>query len=157
VEIICKATPRAVELWQAETHALLVDAYRARQSEYEAKLAALEAEAPLAVASRSAARNYELMATELKRACISILTEQEFVLFSSLGTGADGLPSINFLEASAEGAYARFFEQPFEWSNMSWVTYAYFWGRRSSLILRKVWRQKLRRYRYVFLVNGARF
>jgi hypothetical protein len=131
VEIICKATPRAVELWQAETHALLVDAYRARQSEYEAKLAALEAEAPLAVASRSAARNYELMATEMKRACISILTEQEFGLFSSMGTGADGLPSINFPEASAEGAYARFFEQAFEWSNMSWVTYAYFWGRRS--------------------------
>lgn len=131
VEIICKATPRAVELWQAETHALLIDAYRARQSEYEAKLAALEAEAPLAVASRSAARNYELIATELKRACISMLTEQEFGMFSAMETGADGLPSINFTEASAEGAYARFFEQAFEWSNMSWVTYAYFWGRRS--------------------------
>jgi hypothetical protein len=131
VEIICKATLRAFELWQAETHALLVDAYRARQSEYETKLAALEAEAPLAVASRSAARNYELMATELKRACISILTEQDFGLFSAIRNGADGLPNIDFVEAISEGAYARFFEQAFEWSNMSWVTYPYFWGRRS--------------------------
>lgn len=131
VEIICKATPRAYELWQHETHALLVDAYRARQSEYEAKLAALESEAPATIASRTAARNFELMATELKRACISILTEQDFGLFSSMSDGPDGLPNINFPEASAEGAYARFFEQAFEWSNMSWVTYPYFWGRRS--------------------------
>jgi hypothetical protein len=71
------------------------------------------------------------MATELKRACISILTEQDFGLFSSMSDGPDGLPNINFTEASAEGAYARFFEQAFEWSNMSWVTYPYFWGRRS--------------------------
>lgn len=131
VEIICKAAPRAMELWQAETHAILVDAYRARQSEYETKLAELAAEAPLAVASRSAARNYELMATELKRCCISILSQQDFGLFSSVSIAADGLPDIDFTEAAAEGAYARFFEQAFEWSNMAWVTYAYFWGRRS--------------------------
>lgn len=131
VEIICKATSRATELWQHETHALLVDAYRARRSEYEAKLAALEAEAPLAVASRSAARNYELMATELKRSFISILTEQDFGLFSAVHIGPDGLPNIDFTEAGAEGDYARFFEQAFEWSNMSWITYPYFWGRRS--------------------------
>jgi hypothetical protein len=131
VEIFCKATNRAFELWQAETHALLVDAYRARQSEYEAKLAALEAEAPPQVASRSASRNYDLIATELKRACISILTEQDFGLFSALVNGGDGLPNLDFVEARAEGAYTRFFEQAFEWSNMSWVTYPYFWGRRS--------------------------
>ncbi len=131
VEIVCKATPRALELWQHETHALLVDAYRARQSEYEARLAALEAEAPPAVASRSAARNYELMATELKRAGISMLTEQDFGLFSAVRDGPDGLPAIDFIEARAEGDYVRFFEQAFEWSNMSWVTYPYFWGRRT--------------------------
>lgn len=134
VEIVCKATPRAYELWQAETHAVLMDAYRARQSEYEAKLAALEAEAPVDIPSRSAARNYESIATELKRACISVLTEQHFGLFSAVREAADGLPDIDFVEAGAEGAYARFFEQAFEWSNMSWVTYPYFWGRRSRWV-----------------------
>jgi hypothetical protein len=132
VEVICKATDRAFELWQAETHAELVDAFRARRSEYETQLAALESEAPLEIVSRSEARNRELIATELKRACISVLGEHHFDLFAAVTAAADGLPQIDFPEALAEGAYARFFEQALEWSNTAWVMYPYYWGRRSE-------------------------
>ncbi len=31
-----------------------------------------------------------------------------------------------------KGAYTRFFEQAFEWDNLSWVAYPYFWGRKSG-------------------------
>lgn len=131
VEIICECTDRAIDLWQAETHGKLVSAYRLRLSEYEAKLADLEAQAPLEIQSGPESRNYAIMLDEVKRACISILTEQHFELFNSLGSNADGT-GLDFAEIAAEGPYVRFFEQAFEWENLSWVTYPYFWGRRST-------------------------
>ncbi len=43
-----------------------------------------------------------------------------------------GFLQLDFPEARAEGAYVRFFEQAFEWENLSWVPYSYFWGRKST-------------------------
>ncbi len=132
VEVICEATDRALDLWRAETHAKLINAYRARLSEYEAKLAELEAQAPAEIVSGSSARNRALMVDEVKRACISVLTEQHFDQFSAVNSGAANLPEIDFVENALEGSYVRFFEQAFEWENLSWVTYSYFWGRKST-------------------------
>jgi hypothetical protein len=131
VEVICEATPRALNLWRAETHGKLVNAYRLRLSEYEAKLADLQAQAPPQIQSGPEARNHALMLDEVKRACISILSEQRFELFNAMGSSTDGT-GIEFGEVAAEGPYVRFFEQAFEWENVSWVTYPYFWGRRGG-------------------------
>lgn len=132
VEVVCKATERAMDLWRADTHAKLMNAYRARMSEYDAKLAELEAQAPPEIKSGPSQRNRTLMIDEIKRACISVLTEQHFDHIDAIGTGASNLPEINFVENALEGPYVRFFEQAFEWENLSWVTYPYFWGRKST-------------------------
>ncbi|MET3930277.1 hypothetical protein ABIE51_002164 [Lysobacter sp. OAE881] len=132
VEVICESTERAVDLWRADTHAKLYNAYTARLSEYEARLAELEAQAPAEIVSGPGARNHALMIDEVKRACISILTEQHFDLFGAIGSDAQALPTLDFAEARTEGAYARFFEQAFEWENLSWVPYGYFWARKST-------------------------
>jgi hypothetical protein len=132
VEVICEATDRAIDLWRAETHARLYSAYRVRVSEYEAKLAELEVQAPAEIVSGPSQRNHALMEDEVKRACISLLTEQHFDLFDAIEPDASGLPQLDFAEVRAEGAYVRFFEQAFEWENLSWVPYAYFWGRKST-------------------------
>lgn len=132
IEIYCQATERAYDLWKAETHAKLINAYEARLSEYEAKLAELESEAPAEIDSGPSARNKALMMDEVKKACISILTEQHFDMFDAIDIGGAGLPQIDFAEATSEGDYVRFFEQAFEWEFMSWVPYAYFWGRKST-------------------------
>ena len=39
---------------------------------------------------------------------------------------------MNVPEAIAEGKYIRFFEQAFEWVNISYLFYPYFWGRKSE-------------------------
>ena len=132
VEVICECTDRAVDLWRADTHAKLYSAYRTRLSEYEAKLAELEVQAPAEIVSGSSQRNRALMEDEVKRACISVLTEQHFDMFDAVDADATGIPQLDFREARAEGAYVRFFEQAFEWENLSWVPYSYFWGRKST-------------------------
>lgn len=134
IEVYCQATERAYDLWKAETHAKLINAYEARLAEYEAKLAELESEAPAEIDSGPTARNKALMMDEVKKACISILTEQHFDMFDAIDTSSTGVPQIDFTEAALEGAYVRFFEQAFEWEFMSWIPYAYFWGRKSTWI-----------------------
>lgn len=131
VEIKCRRTDRAMLKWQLETHAKLTTAYKARLSEYEEKVAALEVQAGVAIQGRNPALNMQLMNDELKKHCLTILTEQHFDLFNAIGTGSFSVPQINLFENAAEGPYVRFFEQAFEWEQMTWLTYPYFWGRKS--------------------------
>ena len=132
VEVKCQRTDRAMMKWRLDTHAKLTNAYKALLSEYEEKLAALAMQAGVAIEGKNPELNLELMKDELKKNCISILTEQYFDLFDAIETGTNGLPQIDLYENEAEGPYVRFFEQAFEWEHMTWVTYPYFWGRKNQ-------------------------
>jgi hypothetical protein len=133
VEVKCQRTDRAMEKWRLETHAKLTTAYKARLSEYEEKLAALQLQAGIAIRGRNPALNLEIMKDELKKNCISILTNQHYGLFNAIDVGwSNSLPQIDVFEAEGEGAYVRFFEQALEGEQMTWVTYPYFWGRKSQ-------------------------
>ncbi len=131
VKIKCQRTARAMLKWRLETHAKLTTAYKARLAEYEEKIAALEVQAGVAIRGRNPLLNLELMNDELKKHCITIMTEQHFDLFDAITTGSFGVPQIDIFENAAEGPYVRFFEQAFEWEQMTWLTYPYFWGRKS--------------------------
>ena len=132
LEVKCQRTDRAMAKWRHDTHAKLTTAHRARLAEYEEKLAALKVEAGIAIEGMSPALNLEIMTDEIKKACITLMTEQHFDLFDAIDTGSNGLPQINLHENEAEGPYVRFFEQAFEWEQMTWLTYPYFWGRKSQ-------------------------
>ncbi|KAB8339245.1 hypothetical protein FH972_022179 [Carpinus fangiana] len=130
VEVQTRRTDRAYMTWQADTHAKLVNAFKAREQEYEEKLAALNIKSGVAITGTNPAANLQTVNAELKKNVISVLTDQHFDLFNSvtdLGWG----PEINIFEAAGEGAYVRFFEQAFEWDQMSYVTYPYFWSTKS--------------------------
>ncbi|WP_405982889.1 hypothetical protein [Streptomyces sp. NBC_00158] len=132
VEVKCRRTERAMEKWRAETHGKLMTAYSARLAEYEEKVAALTLEAGVAIEGRNPAANQELIAHELRKNCVSILTKQHFDLFDATYAPPGQIPQIDVDEAEAEGAYVRFFEQAFEWEHLTWVAYPYFWGRKDQ-------------------------
>jgi hypothetical protein len=132
VEVKCQRTDRAMMKWRLDTHAKLTTAYKARLSEYEEKLAALEVQAGVAIRGKNPGLNLELMKDELKKHCLTIITEQHFDLFGAIQPGAFGVPQIDLFENAAEGPYVRFFEHAFEWEQMTWITYPYFWGRKSQ-------------------------
>jgi len=133
IEVKCKRSDRALAKWRAETHAKLTTAYRARLGEYEEKLASIEMQAGVAIRGANPALNLERMKDELKKDCISIITDQHYDLFNAIDTApSNGMPQIDISEAAKEGAYVRFFEQAFEWEHLTWVTYPYFWGRKNQ-------------------------
>ena len=137
VEVKCQRTDRAMMKWKQETHAKLTIAYKARLAEYEEKVANLQMQAGVTIQGKNPMLNLQLMKDELKKNCISIMTEQHFDLFGAISLGSNGLPQIDLNENDAEGPYVRFFEQAFEWENMTWITYPYFWGRKNE------WEQRI--------------
>jgi hypothetical protein len=133
IEVKCQRTDRALQQWRLETHAKLTTAYKARLQEYEEKLAQLELQAGVAITGKNPAANQATIAAELKKNCISIITDQQFDLFDAIDLDPmTYLPEIDVNEAAGEGPYVRFFEQAFEWEHMQWVTYPYFWGRKGQ-------------------------
>lgn len=133
IEVKCQRTERAMEKWRLETHAKLATAHAALVADYEEKLAALQLQAGVAIRGRNPGANQISIRAELKKNCISILTDQHFDLFNAIDDSAStGLPQLDVFEAAGEGSYVRFFEQAFEWEQMTWVTYPYFWGRKNQ-------------------------
>ena len=143
VRVQVERTYIAYEAWQNETYAAIHSAYLDQVSDYEQKLAKYEADraraeqesedfggstpygdAPLA--------NQLRILQELKKHCISILTQTHFESFGSLTDNGSNPPTIRFSEAMAEGNYIRFFEQAFEWDQMQYVFYPYFWANKST-------------------------
>ncbi|MBE8516862.1 hypothetical protein ILP97_04910 [Amycolatopsis sp. H6(2020)] len=129
IEVKCQRTDRALEKWRLETHAKLEVAHKALVADYEEKLAALKIRTGVAIRGNNPAANQLTIRRELRKNCLSILTDQHFDLFDAVvDSPVNSLPEIDVAEAAVEGAYVRFFEQAFEWEHMSWVTYPYFWG-----------------------------
>lgn len=136
LEIKCQRTALAFKEWQQVTHSALLQAYQKKRSEYEEKLTELQVQAGIEIAGQSPGANRALEKDEFKKACVSLLTRQHFDAFDSIESSDIGLPQLNLDEAEEEGSYIRFFEQAFEWENMTYVLYPYFWGRKESWIER---------------------
>ncbi|QSS62251.1 glycoside hydrolase family protein, putative [Histoplasma capsulatum] len=130
VDIKCAVTEDATNKWRADTHAKLMTAYKARLQEYEEKLATLQLQQGITIEGRNPVANQATIKQELKKNCISIITGQHFDRFNSISIGPWAYPQINLYEAEAEGEYVRFFEQAFEWEQIMYVMYPYFWGRK---------------------------
>jgi hypothetical protein len=132
-EVICERTPEELAKWQHDTWAKVMTAYQDRKREYDALVAATRTRAGVAMTARPAARLREIERTELKRSVLTMLRDDEFTDFGAMvaETGT-GRPAIWLDRAGAEGPVVQFFEQAFEWSNMTYVFYPYFWGRRPS-------------------------
>jgi hypothetical protein len=138
IELLLQATIEAKKNWQNKTWAGL----RAASDKYMAdQQAAIErAKFNSAFQGRNPEKNQTIMRNEMKKHCISILTDSHFDEFgannivqpSSTKAQPGDLPmsEINIEAAQARGPYVRFFEEAFEWEQMTWMLFPYFWGRK---------------------------
>lgn len=128
VEINCVRTLRSFTSWQSRTHDAILRAYLGRLGEYEERLANLQASARVQALGRDPDENQRLIREELKRSCISVFTYQHFDLFGAVELSPQGYVQIKLAKAEAQGEFIRFFEQAFEWEQMIYLFYPYFWG-----------------------------
>ena len=145
LEILCKLTTEKLSEWQIETYKAIMTAYLHLKSEYEEQLAAAAIEEGIAISGRNPELNRALEKNELKRGALTLLTRNTSPHFDYIGSidvvkndvtdkygykKIKGHPEINFAEADREGPYIQFFEQAFEWPQMTYIFYPYFWARK---------------------------
>jgi hypothetical protein len=128
IEINCMRTTRSMQAWQSRTHDAILRAYQSRLSEYEERLANIQASARIEALGKNPEENRKLIKEELKKSAISVFTYQHFDIFGGVELSPQGYVQIKLAEAEAQGPYIRFFEQAFEWEQMIYLFYPYFWG-----------------------------
>jgi hypothetical protein len=136
IEVLCTRTPEAFAAWQMATFTSIMGAYNDLKSQYEAALARIElnAQSGTGIAGRNSDVNRDIERRELKRGALTLLTGQQFDDFDAMRRAVPpyGYPQMNLPDAAAEGGYIQFFEQAFEWGNISYRFFPYFWGRKAE-------------------------
>jgi len=159
IELECRRLPVLTARWQLQTFEKIAQSWQKLVTDYRESLKEEEFQrsvtGPLGTADPL--RNREIERSEIKRACIAILDNDNatvrglppqvaVTVFTPDGgaTAMGGLPEPILAFAgntvgtpSQElGARVRWFEEAFEWEHIGYVFYPYFWGRRETWIER---------------------
>ncbi len=133
IEVLCERSPQLFAKWQADTYAAIMAAYDEQQAVYDREL-----EQRRAAADQSRTSNPEgnrlIIERELRRGAIGILSGQQFEDFDAMRRDVQphGFPEVCFSEAEAESTFISFFEEAFDWRNMSFRFYPYQWARKDE-------------------------
>lgn len=149
VGFVCQATG-AVVAWQNKVWKQFKTAVDLAKANYDAKLRELQTNALASsslvqIEGTNPADNLVTIRDELKRNCISLMTNSKFESFDAIFTpqvqpvskddsspDPSSFPSIDIPTSFDEGSIVLFFEQAFEWMNMTYTLYPYFWARKST-------------------------
>ena len=118
VEIRCKLADEKWQEWQITTYNAIIEAYRKQKAEYYDRAGVV----PTEIASRNPLENRKIEKIELKEGCTNQLLEQHF----ELAGNSDGA-AINHAAsqwAVNQPRYIQFFEQAFEWDEMTYHFYS---------------------------------
>lgn len=139
VTAVCRRSDFKYEQWQIQTFEKIKDAYRAMQMDYEDKLAAQQAQVGIAITGQNPRINREIEKTELKKQSIKLLMDTYlFGSFDAMKNMGTNPPDFDILDAMDEGKTIQFFEQAFEWENIVYLFYPYFWARKNQWMHKSV-------------------
>jgi len=143
MEIQGELIPESFEKWQIDTYNSILTAYKEEQSKYEEEKAQQEfdQQSTFQDFGRNPRTNRLIEKEELKRNAITILSSQHYDHYDSINEAEEieglDVPQIDIKESIKEGSSIRFFEQAFEWHNLNFLLYPYYWGRKDT------WLEKL--------------
>ena len=136
ISVICERTTEKYETWQIQTFEKIMTAYKALQAEYEQKVSAQETEEGIAIHGQNSGINRDIEKTELKKHCVKMLMDTfiygSFDAMKPANPPDANPPDFDIFDAINEGKTVQFFEQAFEWENITYLYYPYFWARKSE-------------------------
>jgi hypothetical protein len=129
VTIACVPLDETIKEWQQKTYDQILSAYWALRRLHEEELEARAMSQGVAIEGTSPVRNKEVVAEELKRQVIELLMGTDFLGRKAMTPGTSEKPPENDLGSAAQVASEiQFMEQAFEWENMTYIFYPYFWS-----------------------------
>ncbi len=126
----CVRTTRKYEQWQLATYEAIAQAFRARQQEYEEKLATLASQQGAVPQGRNPTLNRIIERNEMKRLAITMLTGQRFK--STSVPLSPQAAEFDFQRMLRAGRYSHFWETAIEWRNLDYEFLPYYWARQST-------------------------
>jgi hypothetical protein len=137
IVVECERTAEHLRAWQQDTYQKIIQAYQQQLSEYRDRQAARAAAAALSSEyrqqTRSPAANRIIEREELKRGCLALITQNNQPLSADVVAANNGIEGwIDFSLARQMGPAVQFFEQAFDWENMTYLFFPYFWSPRSE-------------------------
>lgn len=137
-EITCQRSERHYQNWQKQAYRMIYEAYQDRVREHQLELQEIEANARAEAEERDFGQapsvHLKMIMQELKKHCISIITQQWYDAFDSVND--EEPPTFDLAQAASEGEFIRFFEHAFEWDQLQYVFYPYYWARKETWIPR---------------------
>jgi hypothetical protein len=132
ITLQCALQSAALAKWQLQTYEKIASAYWAMKRQYDEAKAAKSTSDGVQIQGDSGARNREVISVELKRGVIEMLAGQHFSGRDCLQQVPDGSPPRVAIDtAVAVSSEIQFIEQAFEWENMTYVLYPYYWAAES--------------------------
>ena len=133
IDVECKLREETYQNWQIATYEAIKAAYDKMQNEYEDAMRQAEIDTGVQIRGNNPDKNRITEQTELKKSCIRILSRDSFENFDAMKDAVSfGYPEFDLDDAEQEGKYVQFMEQAFEWEQMTYINYPYFWGRKTN-------------------------
>lgn len=131
IEIFCNASEKVMTEWQQKAYDKIMAAYYEQLDAYERQVKKMEQDQLFGIAGTSnPARNKEVIETELKKLAIAFLRKSFPGNFNSPSLRkVNNATELHFENAWQNGNEIKFFEQAFEWENLLYLFYPYFWAR----------------------------
>lgn len=130
VEVACDPLAETITKWKIETFDAIVEAYTEMKRRHDSELAARAIRSTAVDGSVSPVRAQEIVQLELKRATIDLLRGGNAAGIEGYSFGANGEPSFDFASIGMAAPVVQFFEEAFEWENISYALYSHFWSAR---------------------------
>jgi hypothetical protein len=132
IALTCIRTVRVFEAWQEKVHASIMQDYQRLLAAYQKALQDASDSQGVTIQGQNPDLNRAVEQKELKKACITLVTGQQYESFGAVELSATGqYPEVLLANTAEQGKYARFFEEAFEWEQMMYIFYPYYWGRKS--------------------------
>jgi len=140
VTIRTRPSPATIDKWRRTAFAAIRSAYDAKLAEWREYQSQIDFENP-SVADKLFGRNpsstRSLIKHELQRLAIEVFRNQSLNLdLVNDGAVPDVVPRTDFQSLSETAPEILFLSQAFEWENMTFVLYPYFFGRRRDWALK---------------------
>lgn len=141
VEVRCKRTAQAYAQWQLDVYDALFAAWSQWNDEWESTQNRQALMGMSGADAGSSLRNEQIIREELKRQVIAwLLDESPFEGRPALkpqsvdaqGNPVDDFRDTDFAAARMTATTIQFLEQAFEWTNMSYIFYPYYWAEKDN-------------------------
>jgi hypothetical protein len=138
VQLVCQPSQDAMAAWRQAVFDKLLDAWNQWTSNYQDALANQQQQAagqPDPKLGANPDDNAAVVRNELKRNVLQMMLgdfDDQLIDPEFATPGIPSYPHPKMPDALTIGEKIRFFEQAFEWEQVSYVLYPYFWGRKST-------------------------